>query len=111
MIKILEGRRIKIENPQKSKVKVSSSQTVTSLRSSASDSVLALPPGRIYSPAEDLLISGEFPQLDYEDPKTVQTSINLILKPFTDTTNPRLAQGRAELVDQLISRTPPLSET
>ncbi|XP_022668197.1 centrosomal protein of 104 kDa-like [Varroa jacobsoni] len=62
---------------------------------------------RLKSVAQEFLLE----MVDYEDHKTVQSVLGLILKPFTDTTNPRLAQGRAELVDQLITRVPPLSDT
>ncbi|CAN7987391.1 unnamed protein product [Ixodes pacificus] len=46
---------------------------------------------------------------DYED--AVQAMLHIILRPFSESTNPRLAQGRCELVEQLVARFPPLSQS
>lgn len=48
---------------------------------------------------------------DYEDVKAVQAMLHIILRPFSESTNPRLAQGRCELVEQLVARFPPLSHS
>ncbi|KAG0410749.1 hypothetical protein HPB47_012125 [Ixodes persulcatus] len=37
--------------------------------------------------------------------------LHIILRPFSESTNPRLAQGRCELVEQLVARFPPLSHS
>ncbi|XP_064459355.1 centrosomal protein of 104 kDa-like [Ornithodoros turicata] len=48
---------------------------------------------------------------DYEDVKAMQAMLHIILRPFPESTNPRLAQGRCELVEQMVMRFPPLSQS
>ncbi|KAL1440468.1 hypothetical protein MTO96_009501 [Rhipicephalus appendiculatus] len=62
---------------------------------------------RVKSVAIDFLLE----MGDYEDVKAVQAMLHIILRPFPESTNPRLAQGRCELVEQLVARFPPLSQS
>ncbi|KAK8779585.1 hypothetical protein V5799_019072 [Amblyomma americanum] len=62
---------------------------------------------RVKSVAIDFLLE----MGDYEDVKAVQAMLHNILRPFPESTNPRLAQGRCELVEQLVARFPPLSQS
>ncbi|KAH8041684.1 hypothetical protein HPB51_017486 [Rhipicephalus microplus] len=62
---------------------------------------------RVKSVAIDFLLE----MGDYEDVKVVQAMLHIILRPFPESTNPRLAQGRCELVEQLVARFPPLSQS
>ncbi|KAL3215829.1 hypothetical protein MRX96_033443 [Rhipicephalus microplus] len=64
-------------------------------------------PPRVKSVAIDFLLE----MGDYEDVKVVQAMLHIILRPFPESTNPRLAQGRCELVEQLVARFPPLSQS